>query len=69
MASDSSQDHFSQTTTDLSPDAYYENLLGMVIKEINEGTFDSFSSGQGIINAVANDKKRWLSDWEKNKLR
>ncbi len=41
---------------------YYENILGMVIKEINAGTFDSYGSGQEIINAVAKDKSKWLSD-------
>ena len=68
LASDESQQHFSQTTMDLTPETYYENILAMVIKEINAGKFDSFSSGQGIVNAVANDKKRWLSDWDQNKF-
>ena len=68
IASDDSQQHFIQTTTDLTPEAYYENILSMVIKEISAGTFDSFASGQGIVDAVANDKSKWLSDWEKNKL-
>lgn len=69
LASEESQQHFSQTTTNLSPESYYENILGMVIKEINAGTFDSFKSGEDIINAVANDKKRWLSNWEQNKFK
>ena len=64
LASDESQQHFTQTTTDITPEAYYENLLSMVIKEIKSGTFDSFQSGQEIVNAIANDKARWLSDWE-----
>lgn len=68
LASDESQQHFTQTTTDLTPEAYYENILSMVIKEINDGTFDSCSSGQEIINAVANDKNKWLSDWKQNKF-
>ena len=68
LASDESQQHFTQTTTDLTPEAYYENVLGMVIKEINAGTFDSYGSGQEIINAVANDKNKWLSDWKQNKF-
>ena len=68
LASDEGQQHFSQTTTNLTPDAYYENILGMVLKEINEGTFDSFHSGQEIVNAVANDKNKWLSDWDQNKF-
>lgn len=66
LASDESQQHFSQTTTNLTPEAYYEKLLGMVIKEIEAGTFDSFHSGQEIINAVANDKKKWIPDWNQN---
>lgn len=68
LASDESQQHFSQTTTDLTPEAYYENILGMVIKEISVGTFDSFKSGQEIIDAVAKNKHKWLSDWEQNKF-
>jgi hypothetical protein len=68
IASDESQQHFTQTTTELTPEAYYENILGMVIKEISAGTFDSYGSGQEIINAVANDKKKWLSDWKQNNL-
>ena len=66
LASDESQQHFSQTTTDLTPEAYYEKLLGMVIKEIEAGTFDSSKSGQDIVNAVANDKNKWLSNWDQN---
>lgn len=68
LASDESQQHFSETTTDLTPEAYYENILGMVIKEINAGSFDSFKSGQEIIDAVAKNKNKWLSDWEQNKF-
>ena len=68
LASDESQQHFSQTTTNLSPETYYENILGMVLKEIGVGTFDSFHSGQEIVDAVAKNKTKWLSDWEQNKL-
>ena len=68
LASDESQEHFTQATTDPTPEAYYENMLGMVINEINAGTFDSFESGQEIVNAVANDKARWLSDWDQNAI-
>lgn len=63
LASDESKQHFTQSTIELTPEAYYENILGMVINEINSGTFDSFKTGQEIVNAVANDKTRWLSDW------
>lgn len=60
IASSDSQQHFYQTTTELTPEAYYEDLLGKVINEIGKGTFDDFKSGQEIVNAVANDKT-WLS--------
>ena len=68
LASDESQQHFSQTAAGLTPEAYYENVLGMVIKEIKAGTFDSFQSGQEILDAVAKNKKKWLSDWEQNRF-
>ncbi|MDD4774032.1 MAG: hypothetical protein PHZ09_10615 [Eubacteriales bacterium] len=61
LASKESQQHFDQSTVQKTPVAYYEFLLGSVIDEINAGTFDSFDSGQEIVNAVANDKSRWLS--------
>ena len=63
IASSESQQHFVQTTTDLTPEAYYENLLGKAISEINRGTFDDFKSGEEIVTAIANDKT-WLSDWK-----
>lgn len=61
IASSDSQQHFHQTTTDLTPEAYYEDLLGRAINEIQKGTFDHCKSGQEIVNAIANDKS-WLSD-------
>lgn len=64
LSSDESQQHFVQTTEDATPEAYYENLLNMVLDEISVGTFDSFRSGKDIIEAVANDKHKWLSQWE-----
>ncbi len=63
IASSESQQHFHQTTTEITPEAYYENLLGAVITEISKGTFDHFSSGTAIVNAVAADKTM-LSDWK-----
>ncbi len=63
LASSESQQHFSQTTTELTPEAYYEHLLGEAISEIGKGTFDNFKSGQEIVNAIANDKS-WLSGWK-----
>jgi len=62
IASMDSQQHFHQTTTDVTPEAYYEKLLGKAIDEINNGTFDDFKSGIDVVNAIANDKS-WLSDW------
>ena len=63
IASSESQQHFHQTTTEVTPEAYYEKLLGKVINEIDKGTFDNFKSGEEVVTAVANDKS-WLSDWK-----
>jgi len=63
IASSESQQHFHQTTTDLTPEAYYEKLLSKAINEINKGTFDDFKSGEEVVTAIANDKT-WLSDWK-----
>ena len=62
IASDASQHHFHQTTTDITPEAYYEKLLGAVISDIQKGTFDNCQSGSEIINRVAADKSV-LSAW------
>lgn len=61
IASSESQQHFNQTTTEMTPEAYYEDLLGKAISEISKGTFDDFKSGKEIVNAIANDKT-WISD-------
>lgn len=63
IASSDSQQHFHQTTTDLTPEAYYEKLLSNAISEINKGTFDNFKSGEEVVTAIANDKS-WLSSWK-----
>ncbi len=63
LCSDQSQQHFHQTTSGVSPQTYYENLLGMVVDEINMGTFDDFANGAEIVATVANDKS-WLSQWD-----
>lgn len=63
IASSESQQHFHQTTTDITPEAYYEKLLNNVITEIEKGTFDDFKSGEEIVTAVANDKT-WISGWK-----
>ena len=64
IASNHAQQHFHQTTTEISPEAYYENLLGAVITEIGKGTFDNCRSGSEVVNKVAADKTI-LSDWGK----
>jgi len=63
IASNESQQHFHQTTTDITPEAYYENLLHAVIVEITKGTFDNCRSGTEIVNKVAADKTI-LSEWQ-----
>lgn len=63
LASQESQRHFSQTTNQITPEAYYEQLLSMVIHEIESGTFDSFQSGEAIVDAVSKDKQSWLTQW------
>lgn len=63
IASNESQHHFHQTTTEITPEAYYEKLLGAVISEIQDGTFDNCQSGMEIVNKVASDKSL-LSDWK-----
>ena len=62
VASHESQQHFHQTTTEITPEAYYEKLLGLVITEIEKGTFDNCRSGVEIVNKVAADKSI-ISGW------
>ena len=62
IASSDSQQHFHQTSTGITPEAYYENLLNSVVTEINNGTFDNCRSGSEIVNRVAADKSV-LSDY------
>ncbi len=63
IASSESQQHFCQTTTEITPEAYYEDLLSKAISEITKGTLDNFKSGEEVVTAIANDKT-WLSDWK-----
>ena len=65
LADAGSQQQFTQTTNNITAEGYYENLLYMVEKEISKGTFDNFKSGHEIVEAVANNKSKWLSDWNK----
>ncbi len=62
IASAESQNHFHQTTTEITAEAYYEKLLQAVINEISNGTFDNVHSADEIINKVAADKSI-LSEW------
>lgn len=62
IASAESQNHFHQTTTEITAEAYYEKLLQAVINEISRGTFDNVRSADEIINKVAADKSI-LSEW------
>nr|WP_295681779.1 hypothetical protein [uncultured Lachnoclostridium sp.] len=63
IASYESRQNFIQSTTDLTPEAYYEKLLSKAVDEINKGTFDNFNSGEEVVSAIANDKA-WLSNWK-----
>lgn len=36
---------------DVTPEAYYESLLGQVLDAISAGKFDDFSSGRAIVEA------------------
>jgi hypothetical protein len=63
IAASESQGHFHQTTTDMTPEAYYENILNKAMNEIEKGTFDDFKSGEEIVTAIANDKT-WLQEWK-----
>lgn len=64
LSQQETQQHFVQTTTQISPEKYYEEILHMVLHEISAGTFDRFESGRAIVDAVAKDKHRWLSEWD-----
>lgn len=63
IASAESQQHFHDTTTGITAEAYYEKLLQSVINEISNGTFDNVRSADEVINKVAADKSI-LSDWQ-----
>lgn len=63
IASAESQNHFHQSTTEITAEAYYEKLLQAVVNEISNGTFDNVQSADEIINKVAADKSV-LSEWK-----
>ena len=56
IAASDSQQHFHQTSKNLTPEIYYESLAEAVITEINNGKFDNCHSGTEIVNKVAADK-------------
>jgi len=60
------QQYFSQTGSNTNPEQYYEKILNMVLNEISSGTFDRFDSGRSIVDAVAKDKHKWLSEWNQS---
>ena len=62
IASHESQQHFHQTTTGITPEAYYGTLERAVVSEIKNGTFDNCRTGVEIVNKVAVDKSI-LSEW------
>ena len=68
LSQQETQQHFHQTNSNISPEKYYDEILNMVLNEIDEGTFDRFQSGRAIVDAVSNDKHRWLSQWDESKF-
>ncbi len=64
LSSAETRAHVTPSTNEQSPGAYYENLLGQVEREISAGRFDGFGSGTEIVEAVANDKPKWLPHWK-----
>ena len=57
------QQHFHETASGITPEAYYGTLQKSVIAEINKGKFDSCRTGREIVNKVAADKTI-LSEWD-----
>ena len=57
------QQHFHNTASGITPEAYYGTLMRAVVDEISEGKFDSCRSGKEIVNKVAADKSL-LPGWE-----
>lgn len=64
IAQQETQQYFSQTSSQMNPEAYYEKILHMVLNEISSGTFDRFESGRAVVDAVSKDKRKWLSQWD-----
>lgn len=49
------QQHMYQSTTEIIPVAYYENIFSPVIHEISKGTYDSCHSGKEVINKAMSE--------------
>lgn len=63
IAFNKKQQHFYQTTSDITAKQYYAQLEQAVISEIKKGKFDNARSGQEIVGAVAADKTL-LTQWK-----
>ena len=50
------QQHFHETSTGITPEAYYGTLMQNVIAEIENGKFDNCRTGREVVNKVAVDK-------------
>jgi len=56
------QQHFHNTASGITPEAYYGTLMRTVIDEISKGKFDNCRSGKEVVNKVMADKSL-LSQW------
>ena len=56
------QQHFHNTASGITPEAYYGTLMRAVTDEIARGKFDNCRSGKEIVNKVKADKSL-LSQW------
>ena len=56
------QQHFHNTASGITPEAYYGTLMNAVIDEIYKGKFDNCRSGKEIVNKVRADKSL-LPQW------
>ena len=63
LIANDSQQYFHNTTTGITPKAYYNTLQTMVISEINRGKFDNCRTGREVVNKVAADKSL-LPEWQ-----
>jgi len=63
IAAHESQQHFHQTSAEMTAADYYGRLTDAVVAEIENGCFDTCRSGAEIVNKVAADKSI-LPDWK-----